>query len=66
MVTGWFYYISLDSCKVWKHLKTLYQYCIMALSLSHRRYKAKEVCNEMKILDLDNEINVVIQLFKML
>ena len=21
--TGWFYYISLDSCKVWKHLKTL-------------------------------------------
>ena len=21
--TGWFYYISLDSCKVWKHLQTL-------------------------------------------
>ena len=20
MFTGWFYYISLDSCKVWKHL----------------------------------------------
>ena len=23
--TGWFYYISLDYCKVWKHLQTLYQ-----------------------------------------
>ena len=23
--TGWFYYISLDSCKVWKHLQALYQ-----------------------------------------
>ena len=22
--TGWFYYISLASCKVWKHLQTLY------------------------------------------
>ena len=29
--TGWFYYTSLDSCKVWKHLKTHYQYCVMAL-----------------------------------
>ena len=31
--TGWFYYISLDWCKVWKNLQTLYQCCIMALSL---------------------------------
>ena len=30
--TGWFYYISLDSCKVWKHLQTLYQCCAWALS----------------------------------
>ena len=29
--TGWFYYISLDSCKVWKHLQTLYQCCAWAL-----------------------------------
>ena len=31
MFTGWFYYISLDSCKVWKHLQTLYQCCAWAL-----------------------------------
>ena len=29
--TGWFYYVSLDSCKVWKHLQTFYQQCVMAL-----------------------------------
>ena len=29
--TGWFYHISLDSCKVWKHLQTLYQCCAWAL-----------------------------------
>ena len=29
--TGWFYYISRDSCKVWKHLQTLYQCCAWVL-----------------------------------
>ena len=29
--TGWFYYISLDFCKVWKHLQTLYQWALIAI-----------------------------------
>ena len=32
--TDWFYYISLDSCKVWKHLQTLYQCCAWALKIA--------------------------------
>ena len=30
--TGWFYSISLDSDKIWKHLMTLYQCCAWALT----------------------------------
>ena len=29
--TGWFHYIYLDSCKVWKHLQTLYRCCAWPL-----------------------------------
>ena len=54
--TGWFYYISLDSCKVWKHLQTLYQCCAWALKPLHTigkvylnasiLHKNQEICNK--------------------
>ena len=31
-----FCYTSLDSCQVWKHVQTLYQQCVMAVSATHQ------------------------------
>ena len=40
-----FYYISLDSCKVWKHLQTLYQCCAWALKIYKSTVPGKTINN---------------------
>ena len=46
--TSGFYYISLDYCKVWKHLQTLYQQCVMALCMEAFTDTLPIVCNGFK------------------